>query len=124
MAGDHSAAARCILCGCSIARDHRRKGLLCSPCERSRRDYNPRLDCTFDAQLETLFRAHPGELIFPRQALGVALPFKSSVADAIRRLRRRPGLRIVGYRYTGGYMFVGPTANASSRDPQRGAPSG
>jgi len=100
----HRRKRRCNLCGCVLADDEPAGVLVCSPCRRTRRDYRPAADAAFDAELERLFRAHPGETIHLCQALGVPLCRRREVWVAVRRLRRR--LTIVGIRYTGGYVYL------------------
>lgn len=102
-----SQPAVCRVCGGAIASDHAAERF-CSACLISLRDYDPARDPAFILRLEELFLAHPGEVVRPREALGISAHFKSSVVVAVRRLRKRTGMTIEGRPHTGGYVYRPP----------------
>ena len=94
----------CQGCGCGLAHDHT-GAHWCSPCARSRRDYNPRHDPGFVDQLAAFFTEHPGQLVFPMDALCVHPLYRYAVKDGVRALRKQRGMCIVGRERRGGYTY-------------------
>lgn len=92
----------CRGCGCGLAHDH--KGAhWCSPCARSRRDYNPRHDPGFVDQLAEFFKENPGQLVDPMDHFCIHPLHRRGFTDAIRTLRRTMTIEAVerkpGYTY-------------------------
>lgn len=95
----------CRGCGCLLSRDHQ-GALWCSPCQRSRRDYNPRHDPHFIDQLLALFVSHEGQRISPQDELCISPLFRKAIQDGIRSLRRQ-GHIIEAVERRRGYTYLG-----------------
>jgi hypothetical protein len=105
----------CRTCGNPVAHDHA-ADFLCSACQRSRRDYDPRHDRRFAGALLALPTANPGRPVNVYRELGVehcGLPAWRCVQVHVRRFRRH-GQRIVG-RHDGTYEYLGQTTARSGR---------
>ena len=99
----------CPLCGCVLT-TRRAYPTACSVCCRERRDYNPRCDPAFSAQLLALFDAAGSRVVHPLLELGISPAFRQQLHDEIRILRRQVAKRdetIIGYRGSvGGYRLL------------------
>lgn len=96
---------RCSRCGAFLATDHL-EDALCTPCLRSKRDYDPRRDPYFLDALLVLLAERPYERVDPVRAMGLLPEHRRVVRDAVRTLRRRGFViegrpRCVGYKYLG-----------------------
>lgn len=95
---------RCAFCRCNLGSDQEAGVCVCTPCQNSRRNYDPACDPVFDRILEELFLMRPREVVDPLRLLAVPRRFKWSLRSSIRRLRRR-GMHIEGVVHTGGYVY-------------------
>jgi hypothetical protein len=97
----------CRRCGCRLASDHSEEEW-CSPCLRSRRDYEPREDPAFRNLVLLCLSERPGETIDPLRAMGLHDDHRGAVKDAVRALRRQ-GHVIVATERVAGYKWLGHT---------------
>jgi hypothetical protein len=96
----------CRLCGCRLASDRAEDDELCSPCIRSRRNYDPRKDPLFLDKLLDCLLGEFGKRVEPLKALGLAPEYRGTVKDGIRTLRRL-GFIITATERCSGYHYLG-----------------